>query len=170
MIFDNYLSDSSVEMFTKLGVMTKKELEARNEVKWETYTKKIQIEARVMGDLTMNHIIPVATHYQSMLLKNVQNMRLVFPEEKAEKLSSRNIKIIEDIAERTQIIEKGVEELVNARKVANKLTDERAKAVAYHDTVAPKMEQIRYHIDKLELTVSDELWTLPKYRELLFIR
>ena len=169
-IFDNYLSDSSVEMFTKLGVMTKKELEARNEVKWEPYTKKIQIEARVMGDLTMNHIIPVATHYQSMLLKNVQNMRLVFPEEKAEKLSSRNIKIIEDIAERTQIIEKGVEELVNARKVANKLTDERAKAVAYHDTVAPKMEQIRYHIDKLELTVSDELWTLPKYRELLFIR
>ena len=169
-IFDNYLSDSSVEMFTKLGVMTKKELEARNEVKWENYTKKIQIEARVMGDLTMNHIIPVATHYQSMLLKNVQNMRLVFPEEKAEKLSSRNIKIIEDIAERTQIIEKGVEELVNARKVANKLTDERAKAVAYHDTVAPKMEQIRYHIDKLELTVSDELWTLPKYRELLFIR
>lgn len=169
-IFDNYLSDSSVEMFTKLGVMTKKELEARNEVKWETYTKKIQIEARVMGDLTMNHIIPVATHYQSMLLKNVQNMRMVFPEEKAEKLSSRNIKIIEDIAERTQIIEKGVEELVNARKVANKLTDERAKAVAYHDTVAPKMEEIRYHIDKLELTVSDELWTLPKYRELLFIR
>ena len=169
-IFDNYLSDSSVEMFTKLGVMTKKELEARNEVKWETYTKKIQIEARVMGDLTMNHIIPVATHYQSMLLKNVQNMRMVFPEEKAEKLSSRNIKIIEDIAERTQIIEKGVEELVNARKVANKLTGERAKAVAYHDTVAPKMEQIRYHIDKLELTVSDELWTLPKYRELLFIR
>ena len=123
-----------------------------------------------MGDLTMNHIIPVATHYQSMLLKNVQNMRLVFPEEKADKLSSRNIKIIEDIAERTQIIEKGVEELVNARKVANKLTDERAKAVAYHDTVAPKMEEIRYHIDKLELTVSDELWTLPKYRELLFIR
>ena len=169
-IFDNYLSDSSVEMFTKLGVMTKKELEARNEVKWETYTKKIQIEARVMGDLTMNHIIPVATHYQSMLLKNVQNMRLVFPEEKADKLSSRNIKIIEDIAERTQIIEKGVEELVNARKVANKLSDERAKAVAYHDTVAPKMEEIRYHIDKLELTVSDELWTLPKYRELLFIR
>ena len=169
-IFGNYLSDSSVEMFTKLGVMTKKELEARNEVKWETYTKKIQIEARVMGDLTMNHIIPVATHYQSMLLKNVQNMRLVFPEEKADKLSSRNIKIIEDIAERTQIIEKGVEELVNARKVANKLTDERAKAVAYHDTVAPKMEEIRYHIDKLELTVSDELWTLPKYRELLFIR
>ena len=169
-IFDNYLSNSSVEMFTKLGVMTQKELAARNEVKWETYTKKIQIEARVMGDLTMNHIIPVATHYQSMLLKNVENMRAVFPAEKADKLSSSNIKIIEDIAERTQIIEKGVEDLVNARKVANKIDDEREKAIAYHDTVAPKMEEIRYHIDKLELTVSDELWTLPKYRELLFIR
>ncbi|WP_297249062.1 glutamine synthetase III [uncultured Prevotella sp.] len=169
-IFDNYLSDSSVEMFTKLGVMTQKELAARNEVKWETYTKKIQIEARVMGDLTMNHIIPVATHYQSMLLKNVENMHAVFPAEKADKLSSSNIKIIEDIAERTQIIEKGVEDLVNARKVANKIDDEREKAIAYHDTVAPKMEEIRYHIDKLELTVSDELWTLPKYRELLFIR
>ncbi len=169
-IFDNYLSKSSVEMFTKLGVMTEKELAARNEVKWETYTKKIQIEARVMGDLTMNHIIPVATHYQSMLLKNVQNMRTVFPVEKGDKLSASNIKIIEDIAERTQIIEKGVEELVNARKVANKIADEREKAIAYHDTVAPKMEEIRYHIDKLELTVSDELWTLPKYRELLFIR
>ena len=169
-IFDNYLSDSSVEMFTKLGVMTQKELAARNEVKWATYTKKIQIEARVMGDLTMNHIIPVATHYQSMLLKNVENMRAVFPAEKADKLSSSNIKIIEDIAERTQIIEKGVEDLVNARKVANKIDDEREKAIAYHDTVAPKMEEIRYHIDKLELTVSDELWTLPKYRELLFIR
>ncbi len=169
-IFDNYLSKSSVDMFTKLGVMTEKELAARNEVKWETYTKKIQIEARVMGDLTMNHIIPVATHYQSMLLKNVQNMRSVFPADKAEKLSSRNMKIIEDIAERTQIIEEGVEELVNARKVANKIANEREKAIAYHDTVAPKMEEIRYHIDKLELTVSDELWTLPKYRELLFIR
>ena len=150
--------------------MTQKELAARYEVKWETYTKKIQIEARVMGDLTMNHIIPVATHYQSMLLKNVENMRAVFPAEKADKLSSSNIKIIEDIAERTQIIEKGVEDLVNARKVANKIDDEREKAIAYHDTVAPKMEEIRYHIDKLELTVSDELWTLPKYRELLFIR
>lgn len=169
-IFDNYLSESSVRMFTSLGVMTRKELEARNEVKWETYTKKIQIEARVMGDLTMNHIIPVATHYQSMLLKNVQSMRAVFPAEKAEKLSSRNMKIIEDIAERTQAIEQGVEELVNARKVANRIADEREKAVAYHDTVVPKMEAIRYHIDKLELCVSDELWTQPKYRELLFIQ
>ena len=169
-IFDNYLSSESITMFEQLNVMTRKELEARNEVKWDTYTKRIQIEARVMGDLTMNHIIPVATHYQSQLAKNVHNMRNIFPAEKIDRLCGRNMKIIEEIAERIQIIEKGVEDLVEARKVANKIENEREKAVAYHDTVAPKMEEIRYHIDKLELIVADELWTLPKYRELLFIR
>ena len=169
-IFERYLDDSSVKMFESLGIMSKKELEARNEVKWETYTKKIQIEARVMGDLSMNHIIPIATHYQSMLVKNVQNMRSIYPADKADKLSERNFKLIEEIAERTQTIERGVEELVNARKVANKIDIEHDKAIAYHDTVAPKMEEIRYQIDKLELIVEDDLWTLPKYRELLFIR
>ena len=169
-IFERYLDQSSIDMFESLGIMSKKELEARNEVKWETYTKKIQIEARVMGDLSMNHIIPVATHYQSMLLKNVENIRNIFSAEKAEKLSARNMKLIEEIAERTQTIESGVEELVNARKVANKIDDEHLRAIAYHDTVAPKMEAIRYEIDKLELLVEDDLWTLPKYRELLFIR
>ena len=169
-IFDRYLDEASVKMFESLNVMKRNELEARNEVKWETYTKKIQIEARVMGDLTMNHIIPVATHYQSRLARNVQNMFEIFPAEEAEKLTARNKKIIREIAERTQLIETGVEELVNARKVANRIESEREKAIAYHDTVAPKMEEIRYQIDKLELIVSDELWTLPKYRELLFIR
>ena len=169
-IFDNYLSPESITMFEQLNVMTRKELEARNEVKWDTYTKRIQIEARVMGDLTMNHIIPVATHYQSQLAKNVHNMRNIFPAEKIDRLCGRNMKIIEEIAERIQIIEQGVEDLVEARKVANKIENEREKAVAYHDTVSPKMEEIRYHIDKLELIVADELWTLPKYRELLFIR
>ena len=169
-IFERYLDTASIDLFESLGVMTKKELEARNEVKWETYTKKIQIEARVLGDLSMNHIIPVATQYQSELLTNVENMRSIFPVDKAEKLSARNIKIIEEIAERTTTIEKGVEELVNARKIANKIEDEHEKAIAYHDTVAPKMETIRYQIDKLELMVDDACWPLPKYRELLFIR
>ncbi len=169
-VFDRYIDESSVAMFESLGVMTRKELEARNEVKWDTYTKRIQIEARVMGDITMNHIVPVATHYQSQLAKNVQNMRQIFPAEKADKLCARNMKLIEEIAERTQLIETGVEELVNARKVANKIECEREKAIAYHDTVEPKMKDIRYQIDKLELIVADELWTLPKYRELLFIR
>lgn len=169
-IFERYLDESSIKMFESLGIMTQKELEARNEVKWETYTKKIQIEARVLGDLSMNHIIPVATHYQSKLIKNVTNMREIFPQQKADELSARNIKLIEEIAQRTQSIENGVEELINARKVANKIEDEHKKAIAYHDTVAPKMEEIRYEIDKLELIVEDDLWTLPKYRELLFIR
>ncbi len=169
-IFDRYLDPESIDMFEKMGVMNRKELMARNEVKWETYTKKIQIEARVLGDLTMNHIIPVATHYQTRLAKNVGVMKEVFSAEEAEKMCARNIKIIREIAERTQTIETMVEELVNARKVANRIEEEREKAIAYHDTVEPKMEEIRYHIDKLELTVADELWTLPKYRELLFIR
>ena len=170
LIFDNYLTEDSIRMFESMNVMSRKELEARNEVKWDTYTKRVQIEARVMGDITMNHIVPVATRYQSQLAKNVQNMRQIFPAEKADKLCARNVKLIEEIAEHTQTIETGVEELINARKVANKITDEREKAIAYHDTVEPKMGKIRYQIDKLELVVSDELWTLPKYRELLFIR
>ncbi len=169
-IFERYLDPESIQMFESLGVMTKKELEARNEVKWETYTKKIQIEARVLGDLSMNHIIPVATNYQSQLLKNVDSVSTVFPLDKAEKLNARNLKIIEEIAERTSAIEKGVEELVNARKLANKIEDEHEKAIAYHDNVEPKLDTIRYEIDKLELIVDDSLWPLPKYRELLFIR
>ena len=168
--FDRYLDEDSIKMFESMNVMNRNELEARNEVKWETYTKKIQIEARVMGDLTMNHIIPVATHYQSQLAKNVQNMVNIFGDVEGKKLSERNIKIIREIAERTNIIETEVEELVNARKQANKIESQRDRAIAYHDTIVPKMEEIRYHIDKLELVVSDELWTLPKYRELLFIR
>ena len=169
-IFERYLDDSSVQMFESLGVMTKKELEARNEVKWETYTKKIQIEARVLGDLSMNHIIPVATRYQTQLLQNISNMAVVFPIDTADKLSARNKQIIQEIAERTSAIEKGVEDLVNARKQANKIEDEHQKAIAYHDTVEPKLDDIRYQIDKLELIVDDSLWPLPKYRELLFIR
>ena len=169
-IFERYLDPESIQMFESLEVMTRKELEARNEVKWETYTKKIQIEARVLGDLSMNHIIPVATRYQSQLLQNVQSMLTLFDKQKAQQLSARNIKLIEEIAMRTSAIESKVEELVNARKLANKIDDEHAKAIAYHDEVEPKLDDIRYEIDKLELIVDDSCWPLPKYRELLFIR
>ena len=169
-IFERYLDKESIRMFESLGVMTRKELEARNEVKWETYTKKIQIEARVLGDLSMNHIIPVATSYQSQLLRNVERMSGVFSKDKANQLNARNLKLIEEIAERTATIETLVEELVEARKVANKIADEHQKAIAYHDTIAPMFDKIRYQIDKLELIVDDSLWPLPKYRELLFIR
>lgn len=168
--FDAYLRDDSIQMFEQMNVMNRNELEARNEVKWETYTKKIQIEARVMGDLAMNHIIPVVTHYQSRLAKNVSSMINIFGKEEGERLTKRNIKILKEVAERIQLIETGVDELVEARKVANKIESQREKAIAYHDNIVPQMEKIRYQIDKLELIVSDEMWTLPKYRELLFIR
>ena len=170
LIFDNYLKPASIAMFESTGVMTRKELEARNEVKWETYTKKIQIEARVLGDLAMNHIIPVATEYQSKLIDNVYKMKELFPAEKASQLSAENMKLIEEIARRTIFITEHVDAMVEARKVANKIESEREKAIAYHDTIAPMLEEIRYHIDKLELIVDNQMWTLPKYRELLFIR
>jgi glutamine synthetase len=169
-IFEHYLDDSSVKMFESTKVMNRKELEARNEVKWEMYVKTVQIEARVLGDLAMNHIIPVSTHYQSQLIKNVQGMKDVFSADKADRLSSRNMKLIEEIAERTEKIEQLVDDLTEARRVANRIENIHQRAIAYHDTVCPHMEAIRTEIDKLELIVEDGLWTLPKYRELLFIR
>jgi glutamine synthetase len=169
-IFDNYLKPESIAMFEGSGVMTKVELEARNEVKWETYTKKIQIEARVLGDLAMNHIVPVATQYQTDLISNVYRMKGLYPEEKWTKMTEQNRALIEEIATRTAFIKEHVDAMVEARKVANKIECEREKAVAYHDRIAPMLDEIRYHIDKLELVVDNQLWTLPKYRELLFIR
>ena len=169
LIYDNYLKPETIAMFERAGVMTKVELEARNEVKWETYTKKIQIESRVLGDLALNHIIPVATEYQTCLINNVYKLKSIMPDE-AEELSSRNKELIRDISQHTSYIKKRVDEMIAARKVANRITDEREKAIAYHDTVFPMLDEIRYHIDKLELIVDNEMWTLPKYRELLFIR
>ena len=169
-IIEHYLDDSSVKMFEATKVMNRKELEARNEVKWETYVKTVQIEARVMGDLSMNHIIPVSTHYQSQLIKNVQGMKEVFPAEQANRLSARNLKLIQEIAERTERIEQLVDDLTDARRIANRIYNIHERAITYHDTVCPKMDAIRYEIDHLEMIVEDGLWSLPKYRELLFIR
>ena len=168
-IQDAYTSEQSIKMFESIGVLNKKELHARNEVKWETYTKKIQIEGRVLGDLCMNHIIPVATEYQSMLLDNLYKMKMVFNGEKAEKMSREDASLIEEIADHISAINKNVYEMVEARKAANKLSDARDKAVAYHDNVEVYFNKIRYHVDKLELIVDNRMWTLPKYRELLFI-
>ena len=169
-IFDQYLTPESVRMFESTGVMTRKELEARNEVKWETYTKKIQIEARVLVDLAMKHVVPVAIEYQTRLIDNVYKMKQLFAEDESARLSSENVAIIREIAAHTAYIKEHVDALIEARKVANRIETEREKAVAYHDTVAPMLEEIRYHIDKLELIVDNQMWTLPKYRELLFIR
>lgn len=169
-IFDAYLRQSSIDMFRDTGVMTEVELAARNEVKWEMYTKKVQIEARVLGDLALNHILPVAIRYQSILLDNVAKIRSLFPSEKASDMSSAEISTIEAIALHTRAIKDEVEKMVDARRKANHIESEREKAMAYHDTVVPSMDIIRDHIDRLELMVDNEMWPLPKYRELLFIR
>jgi len=169
-IIEAYTSKSSVELFTTTGVMSEVELHSRNEVKWETYVKKIQIEARVLGDLSINHIIPVATRYQSLLLDNVYKTKAVFGAEKAEKISAMNLALIEEISEHTSVIKSTVEAMVEARKVANVIEHEKDKAIAYNESVLPFFDIIRKHIDQLELIVDDEMWTLPKYRELLFIR
>ncbi len=169
LIFDAYLSDSSVKMFESTGVLSRPELEARNEVKWEMYTKKIQIEARVLGDLALNHIIPVATRYQSMLVDNMVKLRDLLGDD-TEGLASQDLDTIKQMSRHMSIIKSEVARMVENRKKANAITNERSKAIAYHDTVVPCMETIRYNIDKLELMVDNEMWPLPKYRELLFIR
>ncbi len=170
-IFDRYLDKSSIDMFERMGVMNRYELEARNEIKWETYQKKIQIEARVLGDLCMNHIIPVATRYQSVLADNVNKLQQAFSDpEKLRSLTAYNVDLIEKINKHTSFIAEKVDEMVEKRREVNKIQDVRELAIAYHDEIEPFFDAIRLHIDKLELIVEDEMWTLPKYRELLFIR
>ena len=168
-VFDRYLDKESVAMFANMDVMTETELRARNEIKWEMYTKKIQIEARVLGDLALNHIVPTATKYQSSLLDNIIKMEQVLGKEEGDNASMENIETVKQIADSVSEIRRMVAQMVERRKVANRIAEEREKAIAYHDTVAPMLESIRTHIDKLELIVDNELWTLPKYRELLFI-
>ena len=168
-IFDAYLSEESIEMFKRTGVFNEVELKARNEVKWEMYTKKLQIEARVLGDLAINHIIPVATRYQSLLLDNVMKINAIYGDGGSE-MAEQEKETISKISRHMFVIKDVTAKMVNARKAANKIECEREKAIAYHDTVKPCLSEIRYHIDKLELMVDNEMWPLPKYRELLFIR
>ena len=169
-MFDAYLRPESVEMYARTGVLSEVELQARNEVKWEMYTKKVQIEARVLGDLALNHIIPVATRYQSLLVNNVVNLHSLFDGEKGARVVGHDIETIEKISGLMDSIKNEVERMVTARKQANAISDERSRAIAYHDNVVPPMEIIRHHIDKLEMMIDNEMWPLPKYRELLFIR
>ena len=170
LIFDRYLDDATVQMFESMNVMNLHELKARNEIKWETYYKKLQIEARVLGDLCLNHIIPVATKYQSALVDNVYKIQQTFPTDRAKELCAYNVDLIEKINKHLNFIVENVDLMVEERKKANKIESEREKAIIYHDKIEPFFDNIRYHIDKLELIVEDETWPLPKYRELLFIR
>lgn len=170
LMYDAYTRSESVEMFEKSGVLSLKEIEARNEVKWETYSKKIQIESRVLGDLAINHIIPAAVRYQSTLLDNVYKIKQLFSGDKADTIAAIDMENIEQISENIAAIKTKVKEMIEVRHKANRMDTERDKAIAYHDDVMPKMDEIRTHIDNLELMVDNEIWPLPKYRELLFIR
>ncbi len=170
LVYDSYTTPESVAMFARTNVLSEKELAARNEVMWDIYTKKIQIEARVLGDLAMNHIIPVATKYQSSLLENVYRIDQVFPKKKFKKLAATEMGLIETIGNHMNEIKRQTEAMIEARIEANRIESERERAIAYSRTVAPLIETIREHIDQLELIVDDEIWPMPKYRELLFVR
>ncbi|MDR1203021.1 MAG: glutamine synthetase III [Tannerellaceae bacterium] len=168
-IYDAYTSAQSIKTFA--GVMSEVELHARNEVKWETYTKKIQIESRVLGDLALNHIIPVSISYQSILLSNIASLKSIFPDEnRFVTMAGEQIRLVEKISTHVNAINAKVHEMIDARKEANTIESEQEKAIAYHDKITPYLDEIRHHIDKLELIVDNNMWPLPKYRELLFIR
>ncbi len=169
LVIDRYLAPDTIKMFETTGVLSKSELQSRSEVKWETYVKKLQIESRVMGDLVVNHVLPAAKRHQTMLLQNVLAVKQVFSANETASLNEQDYSIIRQIEAHSRAIIDGVDKMTEARHKANRKPDERTKALAYHDTVLPQMADIREHVDALELIIDDELWTLPKYRELLFI-
>jgi glutamine synthetase len=169
-IYDAYLSPESRELFKRANVYTDIEMEARNEVRNELYVKKIQIEARVLSDLAMNHILPTVIEYQAMLIESTQGLKNLYEDAEYKILASRRLKLIREISEHVEIIEDKVALMREARKKANTLEDARERALDYALEIFPLFDDIRYHIDKLELIVDNEKWPLPKYRELLFIR
>jgi len=167
---DAYLSESTVKLFSETGVLDKRELEGRTEVRLEMYTKKIQIEARVLGDLAINHIVPTAIKYQTQLAENIKGLRDILDDEEFNKMTGASIERVKEISMRISAIKVMVQEMIEERKKANKVEDPRKKADLYSKKVYPYLDDIRYHIDKLELIVDNEIWPLPKYRELLFTK
>jgi len=165
-----FVSEKSIALFEKYHVLSRIELEARYEIKLEKYIKKLQIESRVLGDLAINHILPTAIHYQNRLIENAKGLKDVLDSKTFVKLSRNQLNAIKDISDHVSTIKEDVIAMTDARKVANHLESLPEKAKAYRDQVMPFFDSIRYHVDKLEMLVDDELWPLPKYRELLFIR
>ncbi len=164
---DAFVTDKAKSLFERNKIYTHSELEARHEILLENYIKKVQIEARVMGDLATNHILPAAVRYQNTLIKNIQGLKEVGL---AESAYANQLQILEKISEHINSMSDKVEGMIEARKVANEITNTRERAIAYCDTIKNVFDDIRYHVDKLELLVDDKLWELPKYRELLFLR
>ena len=164
---DAFVTKQSISLFERNGIFSHREVEARHEIMLETYIKKIQIESRVMGSIAVNHIIPAAIKYQNLLVQNVEGMKDIgLPKE----VFSTQLELIKEISTHITIIKKKVDEMVEARKKANAISDVRAHAIAYCDKVKVYFSEIRYHVDKLELIVDDESWPLPKYREMVTIR
>jgi glutamine synthetase len=168
--FKTYLEENSIKLFEETNVLTSREVEARYEVMNETFIKKLQIEARVLGDLTLNHIIPTAIKFQNTLIDNVRGIKELFEEDEYKTMSERQLITIRKISGYIESLRKETKELIEARKVANQIEEIEEKAMLYSETVLPLMSSIRIVADKLEMLVDDELWPLPKYRELLFWR
>lgn len=169
LMIDQYLREESIQMFSSTGVLNHAELLARSEVKWENYSMKLQIESRVLGDLVINHIIPAAKRYQTVLLQNVLSVKQVFSENEAAVLNEQDLLLIRRIENHASAIVARVEEMNKERARANHIDQQRERAITFHDHVVPLMEDIRSHVDDLEMVIDDQLWPLPKYRELLFI-
>lgn len=163
-------SEEVIQMFEEHDVLTRREVLARYEIDLENYIKKIQIESRIIGDLSHNHIIPTAIRYQNTLVENVKGLKEVLDIKTFVKLSNSQMQNIKEISEHISIVRQLVADMIDKRKIANKIEDSAEKARLYNQEVLPFFEKIRYHVDKLELLVDDELWPLPKYRELLFIK
>ncbi|WP_121666407.1 glutamine synthetase III family protein [Mesonia aquimarina] len=164
------LSDKTIELYESLGVMNRVEVEARHEIEVEEYAMHIQIEGRVLGDIARNHVIPTAIRYQNILIENVKGLKEIYGEANFKKHASEQLTLIEEVSTHIEKINKGITEMINERKKANKLENQEDKAFAYCNEVRPYFDVIRYHCDKLELLIDDELWPLTKYRELLFTR
>jgi len=164
-----FTDKSTLDMFEKMHVLSKREMHARYEIRIETYTKKIQIESRVLGDLAINHIIPTAINYQNILINNVKGLRDLLDNKEFEKQAGFQMEILKKISAHISNINEKVTLMINNRKTANKIDNKVDKAFAYSKDIKPFLNDIRYHIDKLELIVDDELWVMPKYREMLFI-
>ncbi|HEY0977915.1 MAG TPA: glutamine synthetase type III, partial [Flavobacteriales bacterium] len=167
---DVWARPETKKLFADMGVLSEVELEARHEIELHSYCLKLQIESRVCGDLAVNHIIPAAVAYQNELVSNVKGLRDVLGEQKAKKATEAQVELIEEISTHLNAVKKLTYEMIEARKKANAIEDNREKAIAYCDKVKPFLDQVRYHSGKLEITVNDELWPLPKLRELLFTR
>ncbi len=163
------VSKKTIALYEGLGIMNKIEIEARHEIEVEEYAMHIQIEARVLGDIARNHVIPTAIKYQNILIENVQGIKDIYGKD-FKKLAKEQMNLIEAISSHIENINGGITDMINARKKANKIEDSEKRAIAYCDKIRPYFEEIRYHCDKLELLVDDEIWPLTKYRELLFTR